>query len=179
MNKLITSLACGTVLSMSIMGASYASSPTGTAALGGIPEVTTATMDGNMDGNMGNARMMNNNGNWMNGTTGTMNKNESIMKDKIRTNDNYRPNGYSTNNYNQRNNDWDNYTNGYMWDNTNTNTNNKVSPMAGITPAGRYRATSTTVNNTGTTNRGSNWGWLGLFGLLGLVGMRSRGGERN
>lgn len=176
MNKLITSLACGTVISMSIMGASYASPAIGTASLGGIPEVTST-----MDGNMGNTRMMNNNGNLMNGTTGTMNQNESIMKDKIRTNGN---NGYSTNNNNnnQRNNNWDNYTNGYMWDNTNTNTNNRVSPMANITPAGRYRTNSTTTgttNNNNDNNRGSNWGWLGLFGLLGLVGMRNRGSENN
>lgn len=165
MNKLITSLACGTVISMSIMGASYASSPIGTAALGGIPMVTTGVMDGNMDGNTGNARMMNSNGNWMNGTTGTVNKNESIMKDKIRTSDNYNHNNYHNNNYNPGSYTRDNYK-------------GTVSPLANTTPAGRYRATSTTTNTT-STSRGSNWGWLGLFGLLGLVGMRSRGGERN
>lgn len=146
MNKLITSLACGTVLSMSVMGASYASSANGSASLGGIPAVTTGTMDGNL----------------MNGTTGTLNTNESIMRDKIRTNDSYREYYNNTNrgNYN---------TNNY---------NNTVSPLANTTPTGRYRTTSTTTNNA-NTNRGSNWGWLGLLGLLGLVGMRSRSGERN
>lgn len=79
MNKLITSLACGTVLSMSIMGASYAN-PIGSAALGGIPNANTG-----MDGTVNNTRMMNTEGNLMNGTTGTMNQHESIMKDKIRT----------------------------------------------------------------------------------------------
>lgn len=176
MNKLITSLACGTVLSMSIMGASYASNEIGSAALGGIPAANTG-----MDGTVNNTRLMNTEGNLMNGTTGTLNRNESIMKDKIRTNDNYRPNGYSTNNYNQRNNTWDNTTNGYTTDGYtrgNYNTNNTVNPMTNTTPAGRYRATSTTTNTTGTS-RGSNWGWLGLFGLLGLLGMRSRSEGRS
>jgi len=148
-NKLITSLACGTVLSMSIMGASYAN-PIGSAALGGIPNANTG-----MDGTVNNTRMMNTEGNLMNGTTGTMNQNESIMRDKIRTGENYRPNTYNTNNYNR----------------------NTVAPLSNTTTDGRYRATSTTTN-TGTTSRGSNWGWLGLLGLLGLVGMRSRSDER-
>ncbi|MNO55380.1 hypothetical protein D3C76_458700 [compost metagenome] len=160
MNKLITSLACSTVLSMSIMGASYASNATGTAALGGIPNANTG-----MDGSVNNTRLMNTEGNLMNGTTGTMNQHESIMKDKIRTGDNYRPNTYNTNNYNDGN---------YTRDNYNRNT---VTPLGNTTPDGKYRATSTTTN-TGTTSRGSNWGWLGLLGLLGLVGMRSRSDER-
>ncbi|MOA50336.1 hypothetical protein D3C78_1733410 [compost metagenome] len=100
----------------------------------------------------------------MNGTTGTMNQNESIMRDKIRTGENYRPNTYNTNNYNEGNNTRDNYN------------RNTVSPLSNTTTDGKYRATSTTTN--GTTNRGSNWGWLGLLGLLGLVGMRSRSDER-
>lgn len=95
MNKLITSLACGTVLSMSLMGASYASNAVGSAALGGIPAANTG-----MDGTAEHTRMMNTEGNLMNGTTGTMNQHESIMKDKIRIDDNYRPNNYNTNNYN-------------------------------------------------------------------------------
>lgn len=145
MNKLITSLACGTVLSMSIMGASYASNAVGSAALGGIPNANTG-----MDGTVNNTRMMNTEGNLMNGTTGTMNQHESIMRDKIRTGENY-----TRDNYNR----------------------NTVTPLSNTTTDGRYRATSTTTN-TGTTKRGSNWGWLGLFGLLGLVGMRSRSEER-
>ncbi len=159
MNKLITSLACCTVLSMSVMGASYASNPIGSAAFGGIPNANTG-----MDGTVNNTRMMNTEGNLMNGTTGTMNQHESIMKDKIRTGENYRPNTYNTNNYNEN----------YTRDNYNRNT---VSPLSNTTTDGRYRATSTTTN-TATTSRGSNWGWLGLFGLLGLVGMRSRSDER-
>ncbi|HBS47166.1 MAG TPA: hypothetical protein DEA91_26755 [Paenibacillus sp.] len=145
MNKLITSLACGTVLSMSLMGASYASNAIGSAALGGIPNANTG-----MDGTVNNTRMMNTEGNLMNGTTGTMNQNESIMRDKIRTGDNY-----TRDNYNR----------------------NTVTPLSNTTTDGRYRATSTTTN-TGTTRKGTNWGWLGLFGLLGLVGMRSRSNER-
>ena len=145
MNKLITSLACGTVLSMSLMGASYASNAIGSAALGGIPNATTG-----MDGTVNNTRMMNTEGNLMNGTTGTMNQHESIMRDKIRTGDNY-----TRDNYNR----------------------NTVTPLSNTTTDGRYRATSTTTN-TGTTRKGTNWGWLGLFGLLGLVGMRSRSNER-
>ncbi|CAH1055267.1 YppG family protein [Paenibacillus pseudetheri] len=145
MNKLITSLACSTVLSMSLMGASYASNTIGSAALGGIPNANTG-----MDGTVNNTRMMNTEGNLMNGTTGTMNQHESIMRDKIRTGDNY-----TRDNYNR----------------------NTVTPLSNTTTDGRYRATSTTTN-TGTTRKGTNWGWLGLFGLLGLVGMRSRSNER-
>lgn len=170
MNKLITSLACGTVLSMSLMGASYASNDIGSAALGGVPNANTG-----MDGTNHN-RMMNTEGNLMNGVTGTVNQTENIMRDKIRTtNDNYRTRGTGTNN-NQRNNSWDNNTtNNYIRDNTNTNS--QMSPMANTTPAGRYRATSTTTNND-NNGRTSNWGWLGLFGLLGLLGMRSKSEER-
>ncbi|OMD43520.1 MULTISPECIES: hypothetical protein [Paenibacillus] len=159
MNKLITSLACCTVLSLSVMGASYAN-PIGSAALGGIPNANTG-----MDGTVNNTRMMNTEGNLMNGTTGTMNQHESIMRDKIRTGENYNRNNYHNNNYNTEN---------YTRDNYNRNT---VTPLSNTTTDGRYRATSTTTN-TGTTSRGSNWGWLGLFGLLGLVGMRSRSDER-
>jgi MYXO-CTERM domain-containing protein len=140
---------------MSIMGASYASNAIGSAALGGIPNANTG-----MDGSVNNTRLMNTEGNLMNGTTGTMNPHESIMRDKIRTGENYNRNNYNTENYTR--------------DNYNRNT---VTPLGNTTPDGRYRATSTTTN-TGTTSRGSNWGWLGLFGLLGLVGMRSRSDER-
>jgi MYXO-CTERM domain-containing protein len=137
------------------MGASYASNAIGTAALGGIPNANTG-----MDGSVNNTRLMNTEGNLMNGTTGTMNPHESIMRDKIRTGENYNRNNYNTENYTR--------------DNYNRNT---VTPLGNTAPDGKYRATSTTTN-TGTTSRGSNWGWLGLFGLLGLVGMRSRSDER-
>lgn len=66
MKKLITSLACGTVLSMSLLGVGNASAVTDT-----------------------NTRMMNQHGNtMMNQTTGTMQRNETIMQDKIRYGDN-------------------------------------------------------------------------------------------
>ncbi|WP_405168619.1 WGxxGxxG-CTERM domain-containing protein [Paenibacillus sp. FSL H3-0286] len=157
MNKLITSLACGTVLSMSLMGASYASNAVGSAALGGIPAANTG-----MDGTAEHTRMMNTEGNLMNGTTGTLNQHESIMKDKIRIDDNYRPNNYNTDNYNDTRNNY--------------RTNSTVNPATNTTQTGKYRATSTTTN--AATNKGSNWGWLGLLGLLGLAGMRSRSDER-
>jgi len=38
---------------------------------------------------------------------------------------------------------------------------------------GRVHAAST------TTNRSSNWGWLGLLGLIGLAGVRGRNPERD
>ncbi|WP_052416658.1 WGxxGxxG family protein [Paenibacillus sp. FSL R5-0912] len=148
MNKLITSLACGTVLSMSLLGAGYTSAAAGTTGMGGTAPVTNSTTSdtrmGTMGNNMGNmdgrsTPMMNGRGNtMMNQTTGTMHRNETIMRDKIRTGD-----------------------------------NSSVSPLNNTTPTGIYRAQSTTDDN----DNGSNWGWLGLLGLLGLVGMRSRSGE--
>lgn len=148
MNKLITSLACGTVLSMSLLGAGYTSAAAGTTGMGGTAPVTNSTTSDTRMGTMGNmgdmdgrsTPMTNGRGNtMMNQTTGTMHKNETIMKDKIRTGD-----------------------------------NSSVSPLNNTTPTGIYRAQSTTGDN----DNGSNWGWLGLLGLLGLVGMRSRSGER-
>jgi MYXO-CTERM domain-containing protein len=156
-NKLITSLACCTVLSMSVMGASYASHAIGSAALGGVPAANTG-----MDGNANHTRMINTNSNLMNGTTGTVNQHENLIKDKIRPDDHYRPSNYNSNSYDQGN----------------YNNDGRVAPLSNTTPTGKYRATSTTTNTAGTTSRGSNWGWLGLFGLLGLVGMRSRSDER-
>ncbi|MEK3879200.1 WGxxGxxG family protein [Paenibacillus sp. FSL H8-0122] len=156
MNKLITSLACGTVLSMSLLGAGdiSAAAPGGmTTTIPGVmsttaPGMHSTTTDGRMGnmGNMGNLddRMMDSRGNtMMNETRDSMHKTESIMKDKIRTGD-----------------------------------NSSVSPLSNNNTTGRYRAqsTTTTANND---NRSSNWGWLGLLGLLGLAGMRSRTGERD
>ncbi|CQR57480.1 WGxxGxxG family protein [Paenibacillus riograndensis] len=123
MKKLITTFACGTVLSMSLLGVGYASTATGTTGFDG-----TGT------------RMMNEQGNtMMNNTTGTTG------------------------------------TTGTMHNRAGENYN--VTPLSNNTHTGRYRATSTTTNTT--TGRGSNWGWLGLVGLLGLAGMRSRSGERD
>ncbi|WP_339219457.1 WGxxGxxG family protein [Paenibacillus sp. FSL H8-0332] len=151
MNKLITSLACGTVLSMSLLGAgSISAAPGGmTTTTPGVMSTTAPGMnnmstDGRM-GNMGNMddRMMDGRGNtMMNETRDSMHKTESIMKDKIRTGD-----------------------------------NSSVSPLSNDMPTGRYRAQSTTT--TSNTGKGSNWGWLGLVGLLGLAGMRSRTGDRH
>jgi MYXO-CTERM domain-containing protein len=155
LNKLITSLACGTVLSMSLLGAGNAANAAGTGGGMGsaIPDTgatgtrterireTNGTGSHMMNGT--DTRMMNQQGNtMMNQTTGTMRKGETILKDAVRTGE-----------------------------------NNTVSPLS-TTPTGRYRATSTTTNNTDNDN-GSNWGWLGLIGLLGLAGMRSRSGERD
>ncbi|MNU08609.1 hypothetical protein D3C72_2547310 [compost metagenome] len=60
-----------------------------------------------------------------------------------------------------------------------TGNNSTVSPLNNTTQTGRYRATATTnaTDNDNDTNWG--WGWLGLIGLLGLAGMRSRSGERD
>ncbi|MHA6530239.1 WGxxGxxG family protein [Paenibacillus sp. BAC0078] len=66
MNKLITSLTCGTILSMSLLGVGNASTVTG-------------------DG----THMMNQQGNtMMNQTTGTMHRNETIVQDRVRYGDN-------------------------------------------------------------------------------------------
>ncbi|KAI7252020.1 hypothetical protein KC345_g11521 [Hortaea werneckii] len=80
LKKLITSLACGTVLSMSLLGVGYASTAAGTSGMGGTAPVINSTTTDNRMGNMGNTMM--------NQTTGTMHKNETIMRDKIRTGDN-------------------------------------------------------------------------------------------
>ena len=155
MNKLITSLACGTVLSMSLLGAgSISAAPGGmTTTIPGVMSTTAPGMHSTTtDGRMGNMHMrdlddrtMDNRGNTlMNETRDSMHKTESIMKDKIRTGD-----------------------------------NSSVSPLSNNNTTGRYRAQSTTTTGTTNNDNRSNWGWLGLLGLLGLAGMRSRTGERD
>lgn len=55
---------------------------------------------------------------------------------------------------------------------TNMNSNNYRTNTTG------YNGTNVHANNyraKATGNNGSNWGWLGLIGLFGLAGMRSRG----
>ncbi|GGG03804.1 hypothetical protein GCM10010912_55710 [Paenibacillus albidus] len=80
MNKLITSLACCTVLSMTLMGASYAS-PASVTGMGGTTQGKMDTNDGitnngTVNNPLGNDnRMTTPDGNMMNGTTGTMNRN--------------------------------------------------------------------------------------------------------
>lgn len=153
MNKLITTIACGTVLSMSLLGASDISAAPGgmTTTTPGVMSTSAPGMNTTTDGRMGNMgnmgnmddRMMDNRGNTlMNETRDSMHKTENIMRDKVRTGD-----------------------------------NSSVSPLSNNNTTGRYRAQSTTTNNN-NDNR-SNWGWLGLLGLLGLAGMRSRTGERD
>ncbi|WP_025704826.1 WGxxGxxG family protein [Paenibacillus graminis] len=64
MNKLITSFACGTVLSMSLLGVGYASTASGTTGMDGT---------GNrMMNEQGNTMMNNTTGTGTTGTTGTM-----------------------------------------------------------------------------------------------------------
>jgi len=159
LKKLITSLACCTVLSMSLLGVGYASNASGTAGMGGTTQGTTGTYGTgnyptNRDGNL-----LNRAEDAVNRGVGTMERgvnrmtntgttrtpvNDTIMTDKYRS-----------------------YNNG------------TTSPISNDRVTGRYRATSTTTGTT-TNNNGSNWGWLGLVGLLGLAGMRSRreSGER-
>lgn len=138
MNKLITSLTCGTILSMSLLGANYTSAAVGTTGMGGTsPAVNSTATDGRMN-NMGNMdatrdRMTNGRGNtMMNQTTGTMHRNETIMRDKVRTGD-----------------------------------NSSVSPLSNSTPTGNYRAQSTTGDNDNNSNWGW-LGLLGLLGLVGM-----------
>ncbi|WP_052092246.1 WGxxGxxG family protein [Paenibacillus sp. FSL H7-0357] len=157
MKKLITSLACGTVLSISLLGAGNAANAAGTAGMGSaVPDTgmnglktenRTENRTGNTMGNMGTrtgAPMLNQEDNTlMNRTTGTTHRNDSIMNDRIRT-----------------------------------GTNDTLTQYPDTSRGTKYRATSTTTAAT-TNGRGSNWGWLGLLGLLGLAGMRSRSGERD
>ncbi|OKP97492.1 WGxxGxxG family protein [Paenibacillus sp. P46E] len=90
MNKLITSLACGTVLSMSLLGVGYASSASGTTGMGGTAPVYNGSSTTDRMTNTGTGtHMMNEQGNtMMNNTTGTLRNNDTIMRDKIRTGDN-------------------------------------------------------------------------------------------
>ncbi|WP_150266173.1 WGxxGxxG family protein [Paenibacillus tepidiphilus] len=160
MNKLITSLACGTLLSMSLMGVGFAESAAGTmgntvpdtGARGGQGVVNNLTNDAHRMYNEGTGRLNQAGNNMMNQVTGTGNRTDNIMRDKVRTGDNN--NGVSplsTTNDNGR----------YRTNNTTDN--------------GRYRANATTNNND---NDNGNWGWLGLIGLLGLAGMRNRSVDR-
>ncbi|WP_379161309.1 WGxxGxxG family protein [Paenibacillus sp. sgz5001063] len=87
MNKLITSLACGTVLSMSLLGVGYASNASGTAGMGGTAPIYNGSSTNDRMGT--GTRMMNEQGNTMlNNTTGTLRNNDTIMRDKVRTGDN-------------------------------------------------------------------------------------------
>lgn len=65
-----------------------------------------------------------------------------------------------------------NGTRGYNAYSTNNNTYNRHNVNAN---RANYRATA---NTTTTANRGFSWGWLGLLGLFGLAGMRSRDRDR-
>jgi len=75
------------------------------------------------------------------------------VNDKVMTADNNRGNDYRTNMDNGNNN-----MGRYGTDNMNMNSNN-------------YRATAAGDNDL-------DWGWLGLLGLAGLFGLRSRDRER-
>ncbi|WNS43888.1 WGxxGxxG family protein [Paenibacillus sp. MMS20-IR301] len=143
MNKLITSLACGTVLSVSLLGAGYTASAAGTMGMDGrVPSTNSTTTDSRMS-NMGSmdgrsTQMMNSRGNtMMNQTTGTMHRNETIMKDKIRTGD-----------------------------------NSSVSPLSNSTPTGVYRAQSTTNGNGSGWGWLGLLGLLGLAGMRNRSGER-------
>ncbi|WP_254075348.1 WGxxGxxG family protein [Paenibacillus tritici] len=139
MNKLITSLACGTVLSMSLLGAGDISAAAGGMSTTTPPGMNSTTTDGRMGnmGNMGNMddRTMDNRGNTlMNETRDSMHKTENIMKDKIRTGD-----------------------------------NSSVSPLSNNTTTGRYRAQSTTATDNNDNRSNWGWlGLLGLLGLAGM-----------
>ncbi|WP_052380478.1 WGxxGxxG family protein [Paenibacillus camerounensis] len=181
MNKLVTSLACGTLLSMSLMGSGYAANAAGTGGGMGasIPDTgrtgmqterireTNGTTGTHMLNGTGN-RMMNQTGNTMRGTESRMNHNGNTMMNELeRSGDKMMNNATGT--MRKGGNMVNNAVRG--------NDNSSVSPLSTSTETGRYRATSTTTSAT-DNNRGSNWGWLGLVGLLGLAGMRSRSGER-
>ncbi|MEK5026697.1 WGxxGxxG family protein [Paenibacillus sp. FSL M7-1046] len=154
MKKLITSLACGTVLSMSLLGAGHAVNAAGTGGMGsavpdtGMNGLKTENRTGNTMSDMGTRTggpMLNQEDNTLlNRTTGTTHNNDSIMNDKMRT-----------------------------------GTNGTTTQYPDASRGTKYRATSTTTAATNNDGNRSNWGWLGLVGLLGLAGMRSRSGERD
>ncbi|WP_054023677.1 WGxxGxxG family protein [Bacillus sp. FJAT-28004] len=81
---------------------------------------------------------------------------QSNQVDRMTT-DNNRMNSYGTNN--TTTNQINGYGDGYGANNTGMNANN-------------YRTNAT------TDDRRNNWGWLGLLGLTGLIGLRSRDRER-
>ncbi|CAH1195799.1 hypothetical protein PAECIP111892_02107 [Paenibacillus auburnensis] len=94
MNKLITSLACGTVLSLSLLGSGYAANAAGTG--GGmsttIPDTgTTGTRtEGIREMNGTGTHLMNQGNNMMNQTTGSMRKGENMVRDAVTPGDNNR-----------------------------------------------------------------------------------------
>jgi len=101
-----------------------------------------------------------------------MSGNQTRSTDSFNNVNNYQTNDGVTNDY--RANNVNNYryndgvTNDYRAHNV---TNNQ---------AHRYRATANNYRATAVdNNRGSNWGWLGLLGLTGLFGLRSRERERS
>lgn len=59
-----------------------------------------------------------------------------------------------------------------MLDRMNTYTN--ANDPTGYGYGGNYNTYSYRTNAAATTNRGMNWGWLGLLGLFGLAGVRTR-----
>lgn len=74
MKKLVTSLVCGTVLSMSLLGSGYASSAADMTGLGNNQGRAGTTTNGGL-GTMGTDTRANPVGNTMNGMTGTRNNN--------------------------------------------------------------------------------------------------------
>jgi MYXO-CTERM domain-containing protein len=87
-------------------------------------------------------------------------------------------NGSMVNGYNNMNSNYSNGVTNYADGNMYTNhgmgtysTRNTINPS--------LNANSYTAKATTGTGRGNNWGWLGLLGLFGLAGMRSRNPERH
>ncbi|WP_293199464.1 WGxxGxxG family protein [Paenibacillus sp.] len=69
------------------------------------------------------------------------------------------------------------YQNSNYMDRTNSNLNMNMD--GNYRTNGNYRnngdyRTKSVRTNAATTDRGTNWGWLGLLGLFGLAGMRKR-----
>lgn len=139
MNKLITSLACITMLSMSLMGAGHAAHAAGTGGGMGtaIPDTgaTGTRTERIRETNGTGSNMMNQQGNtMMNQTTGTVRKGETMLKDAVGNGD-----------------------------------NSTVSPLSNTTPTGRYRATSTTATTGNGNGSNWGWlGLIGLLGLAGM-----------
>jgi len=101
-----------------------------------------------------------------------MSSNQTRMSDSTYNMNNYRSNDGVTNDYRANNvNNYQTNTDGVTHDyRANNVTNNQ---------AHRYRATANNYRTTAVdNNRGTNWGWLGLLGLTGLFGLRSRERER-
>ncbi|UQZ32838.1 hypothetical protein C2I18_04245 [Paenibacillus sp. PK3_47] len=160
MNKLITSLACTTVLSMSLLGVGSAAHAAGTGGGMGsaVPDtgatgmnterthMLNGTGNGTGNGNGTGTGIGTRVNNMMDRTTGTVNR----TTDNILGGD-------------RNNRTGDNHGVSPLSNNNNNNNNN-----------GRYRATAANNNN----DDGMDWGWLGLIGLLGLAGMRNKSSER-